>query len=118
MSAEVRGIFPFWVGLEDTHRDEVITICRMREVEEPFRRGVGLQIQIDPGWPVFQFGVCRRAKLSSEDPLDREIEGLEQAMGGRRVEITDDNVEDFRPHCLVHGGGCDGAHQEEEGPGG
>lgn len=73
----LQGVGPIYWIIRDTHKGFSISKGFMREVNAPWRTGVGLQVGI--GTRAFQLGVCRKHQH------DTEVQGLLKALKGREL---------------------------------
>jgi hypothetical protein len=81
---DVKGIVPVWAAWEEVDRDERrVERSWFKEVDPPYRRGVGYRIRL--GSRALHFGVMRHTRARSE--LD---------VVGREVAATVDDIADWR----------------------
>jgi len=86
---KVRSVGPvYWITRDFVdNRTRVICTGFMKEIDDPWRHGKGLQIRFKH--KTFQIGFCKRTY-----PLD-DTEGVLSAVGGRMLDVSVDEIESW-----------------------
>ena len=83
----VQGVgFVYWIT-RDTHKGFSLSIAFMRETDNPWRTGRGIQVGL--GKYSFQIGICRRHVAHNES------EGLLNAVKGRRLHYRPKEIREW-----------------------
>jgi hypothetical protein len=92
----VRGLGPFYFVLHKQRIDKRVHKAHAREIDPPYRWGVGIEVNLLRGW-VVQVGVCRRRKF------EHEYDAIQAALGARDLgEIDGADLDDDGTHFHLH----------------
>lgn len=79
----VMGVGPvFWIWRDGSLPATVVGVSRLRETDEPWRRGVGLHARFGGHWLLV--GVCRRTHPAN---------GLLDVLDGRELDLEPEEIE-------------------------